>query len=484
MKNRIVCKGLALLLVGLSFAAFAEARVSRGGDVDMRAVRMANNDGVMNVSMGLDLIGLELKGNQAVVLTPVIVNGENSLELPAVSVYGRTRWYQHVRSGRRPLGGEDALVVSYSKRPHLLEYSQDVPYQEWMDGARVELRRADYGCCGKAVAESTTANNPAGSNAKVTEKSYQPVFHYVKPAVEQSKVREASATAYVVYQSGRTDIQYALSSNRAELAKITSLIDSVRNDADITVSQITFKGYASPEGAYRSNEQLAKGRVEALRNYIRGLYNFSSDLVSVSYEPEDWAGLREQIVGSSLTYKAELLYIIDDPTLSPDAKELRIRERYPDDYRYIFANFYPSLRRSDCRIVYTVRSYDDVETIRVVMDTAPQKLSLNEMYMLAETYERGSEAYGEVFETAARLYPGDETANLNAANVAMSRGDLRLAERYLSKAGNGGEAVYARALLAGLNGDVDGAESLLRQASAMGVSGVNAAIQLLQSSFK
>ena len=67
------------------------------------------------------------------------------------------------------------------------------------------------------------------------------------------------------------------------------------------------------------------------------------------------------------------------------------------------------------------------------MQTQPQKLSLNEFYLVAQTYEPGSVEFNDVFETAVRMYPNDEIANLNAANSAMQRKDVENAKRYLQK---------------------------------------------------
>ena len=58
-----------------------------------------------------------------------------------------------------------------------------------------------------------------------------------------------------------------------------------------------------------------------------------------------------------------------------------------------------------------------------------------------------------MFETAVRMYPNDETANLNAASSALQRNDLANAEKYLSKAGDSDAAVYVRGVYAAMTGD-------------------------------
>ena len=137
------------------------------------------------------------------------------------------------------------------------------------------------------------------------------------------------------------------------------------------------------------------------------------------------------------------------------------------------------MRHTDYRIDYTVRHYSDVEEIKEILRTKPQKLSLEEFYLAAQTYEPGSETFNEVFETAVRMYPDDETANLNAANTALQRRDFQAASRYLAKAGDTPEATYARGILAYLTGDVNKAQSLWQSALKAGVKQAEEALKQL-----
>lgn len=141
----------------------------------------------------------------------------------------------------------------------------------------------------------------------------------------------------------------------------------------------------------------------------------------------------------------------------------RFRQLFPADYDWLLKNVYPWLRHTDYLIKYTVRHYSDVEEIKKVIGTRPQNLSLDEFYLLAQSYPVGSPEYNEVFEVAVRMYPAEPVANLNAANSALSRGDMANAERYLLKAGDSADADYARGMFYAKKKDYDRAITYLEK---------------------
>ena len=93
------------------------------------------------------------------------------------------------------------------------------------------------------------------------------------------------------------------------------------------------------------------------------------------------------------------------------------------------------------------------------------------MYMVAQSYPKGSDEFNTVFDIAVRMYPEDKLANLNAAYAAIERGDKVSAEKYLKKAGNGAEADNARGCLAVMNEDYETAMTFFEKASAAGLKG-------------
>lgn len=417
-------------------------------------ISIQRNAGLMAVGMDMHLSDLDLTGDRAVVFAPVLINGADSLALAPIGLYSRMRYIQYVRYGRSGLGGINETSYRYPDRPETEAYLQVVPYEEWMNGATLYMRRCDYGCCNTLIAE---CSEPL---AGWYETGYSPAYRYVTPAAESVKMRELSGRAYIDFPVNRTELYPDYRNNPSELARIVATIDSVRNDKDVTVKRITIKGWASPESPWENNTRLAKGRTATLKQYMQNLYRFPEGFIETDYYPEDWIGLRAFVESSNMAHRDEILAIIDDTTLAPDPREDKLKRSFPEEYKFLLATVYPGLRHSDYTIEYSIRQFSDLGEIRETMARAPQKLSLNEMFLLAKSLEPGSEEYNEVFETAVRMYPGDETANLNAANSAMQRGDMTKAERYLAKAGDSDEAVYARGVYAAKTGDYERAAEL------------------------
>ena len=463
MQTNIILKTIAAAALALA-ALQPAAAGDRKNEIRIVNPTLMRNGGTMKVEMGLEFPELVVKSTGATVITPMIVNDIDTLKLPPVSIYGRTSWYMSNRNDRMPLGGSEGEVLRHERNMEPVAYAQRVHYADWMNGADLIVVRADYGCAG--CKEGTVVSELAHYKNVV----YEPTFVYQQAVAEQVKSRELSGRAFIDFPVNRTEIFPDYRGNRTELAKIIGTIDSVKNDRDITVTLIEIKGFASPEGSYANNVRLAQGRTEALKNYVQRLYHFEPGFIRTDYEPEDWAGLREYVSGANtLMYRDEILSIIDDPYLDLDIKDKRIQARYGADYLFLLHNVYPALRHSDYRIEYTIRGFSDPSEIREVLRTSPQKLSLNEIYLAAQGLEPGSEAYNDIFETAVRLFPSEPVANLNAANAAMQRGDLVGASRYLERAGDSPEAVYARGVYAAMSKDYAKGIELIERAISAGV---------------
>lgn len=468
--NRLA-KTLLFSLLGLCSMPWLNGQTLMDGQVSVQNLAVSKQEDKLFVSMDLDISALRQKSNREVFITPLLVQEDQRFELPSVLIAGRNRYYQRLRNHT---AGE--RLYRSGKRT-LIEYRIVVPYEKWMGTAMLDATSNTCGCGGEELANASTPLRKLRLEKRVPA-PFVPDYAYIRPKAEQ-KINRIEGSAYIDFPVNRTEIHPDYRRNPEELKKILATIDAVKNDADTRILSISIKGYASPEGSYANNVRLAKGRTETLKEYVRRQYAFPETLFTTDSEPEDWAGLERFVASSDLKNREGILNLIRG-TLAPDPKEWKIKSTYPADYAYLLREVYPGLRHSDYAVQYEVRAYTDLEEIKRLIKTQPQKLSLNEMFLAAQEMEPGSEEYNTTFETAVRMFPDNPIANLNAANTAMRRNDLKGAEPYLAKAGDAPEAVYARGIHAALTKEYDTAETLLKEALEKGMKQAEDALRQIE----
>lgn len=458
--KRIYCIIIALL--GMGAAAKAQTDVQTiVDDISVSDLKMERNGAYMEVGLKLWLEKLAVHYNKAVLLTPKLVNGSDSLELPSVGIYGRKRYYYYLRNGGSMLTDKNETSYMASEKPGDMDYHSLVSWADWMNGADLVLSRSDYGCC------STLLDSQEGMLGHHVE-AFFPKLVFMRPKADTMIVATLKGKAFIDFPVDKTVIYPEYRRNMIELGRIRSTIDSVKNVAGVTIEKVWLKGYASPESPYRHNRDLAYGRTEALKNYIQQFYRFGEGVIATDYEPEDWEGLRLYVSESGLEHRQEILDIIDTD-MDLDDKEWKIKRTYPKEYKFLLQECYPALRHTDYSITYKVETLYDANEILRMMHETPQKLTLNEFYIVSQLFEPDSDEFAEVFDISVRMFPNDVTANLNAANAAIRRDDFVSAERYLAKSGDSAEAIYARGALAVRKKDYDTARRYLYEAKALGL---------------
>lgn len=444
---------IKFLLAALLFPFLASAGVKYNeNDLKVQNLQVEKVNQQINVQMDLDYTQIPLKSNQELTVTPVLRSGKNEVVMPTVVFAGRQRYYYRLRNN------ETNVPLVRSGKNATMSYQASFPYEPWMNNSELVMNYKVDGCCGNQLASFFTPMQ----TVNFTPPTYTAEFVYIPPQAEKVKIRQETGTAYIDFIVNKTAIDPAYRNNAAELAKISNTVNNVKNDPDYTITGMSIKGFASPEGNYENNVRLAKGRTEALEQYVQNLYQFPNGFIKTSSDPANFAGLKAYLEANEVAEKAGILDIINSD-MTPFEKNEKIRTSYPQEYAWLLKNVYPGLRKSDYKIDYTVRSYTDVAEIFQVMKVAPQKLSLSEFYLAAQTLQPGTDAYNEVFDIAVTMFPNDEIANLNAANSAMQRGDLVSAAKYLNKAGNSNEARYAQGVLAAMRNDYDTAMQVFSQ---------------------
>ncbi len=448
-------KILMTLIAGtMSVCAMAQ-NVESAGISDISVEKTDNGQIILN--MKVDQKQASVAYNQELVITPYIVSQDQSqrVKLPSVVLAGRNAYYTSLRNDQYQYPD----VLLRAGKDYVWSYSHSRQFEDWMAHSVLCFDINTEGCCG-SKADSSIGFLPV-ADLNYAAPQYSAQYNYLEPKAVGSKLFNITGKAYISFVVNKTEINPDYMNNPAELKKILSTIDAVKDNKDAKVSHIKLTGYASPEGPYENNVRLAQGRTVALKDYVRNLYAFPEALFETSSVPEDWEGLKAAVEKSGLADAAEIVAFIDSDYPIEKRNE-RLRALFPDSYPFLLKNIYPGLRHTDYVITYEVRKYTDVNEIRQVFKTRPQNLSLNELFLLANSYDPGTPEFNEVFDTAVRMFPDDPTANINAASASISRGDLDSASKFLSRVGNIPEAEYVRGVLAAKKGYIDAAKGHFR----------------------
>lgn len=455
---------LVSLLLAMSGCLVALADAHPAG-LKVKDTQIEQTETQLVLGTVFDVSGLkDMKSDREIWVMPVLrsENTADSLEFAPVCIAGHNRYYLLMRQYGKV---ESSPWLFRASKVTDIPFSAVTEYKPWMEHSAFALRVQERGCC---EADKIFADIPVDV-LDFEPRVLEPQWAFITPPAEV-KTRALSGSAYIDFPVNRTELYPDYRRNAYELDVIHKTINTVKDDADVTIDSVYIKGFASPEGAYANNARLAKGRTATLTDYVGKLCHFPAGIMHQTYEPEDWAGLVSRLKELNIENRDEILAIASDSSTEPDERNSMIQRRYPAQYKWLLENVYPALRHSDYTVHYTVADYSDPAKIAEVLRTAPGKLSLGEMFTLANTLEPGSKDYLDVFDIAVRLYPDNETANLNAANTAMMKKDYPLAARCLAKAGDSTEAVYLRGVLCALTDDYDGAMPLLRQAAASGLA--------------
>lgn len=392
--------------------------------------------------------------NKLVKITPVLRSREltDSLEFPSISIAGKNSYYYALREDEK-----SAKTLFRSGKGQEEKYLASAEFEKWMEQSDLDFRVETAGCCGEK--NEPDVNDPA-AKIDLTPKKFSADYSFTPPTPKAVKTREISGSAYVNFPVNRTEIYPDYMVNPRELRKITSSIDTVRNDPDAIVRSITLTGYASPEGPYKNNVRLAAGRTEAVKEYVAGQYDFPRSVYRTNSVPEDWAGLRDSVAVSILPDRAAILEFIDAEYPIEKRNDM-LRAQFPQSYAYLLKTVYPWLRHTNYLIEYELKKYTDVEQIKRIIGSNPGKLDLDEFYLAALDYGLGTPEAERVFMTAATVYPDNESANLFAGIAAMQAADYRRAEALLNRAGYSADSLMARANLAALEGNYEMALALM-----------------------
>ncbi|MBR4994903.1 MAG: DUF3868 domain-containing protein [Alistipes sp.] len=470
----IVC----LMLISLH-STQAQNSVTVNG-VAIEDITLTPSGSRLDISMVFDLSNLEIRSNHSLRITPLLSDGREMLQLPAVVVDGRRRSIVHDRQSDDMFPSANTYVRRQRSTEQSVDYDANVTMQPWMKGSKLILREEWCSCHDIPYAEELLAIadvNTVMQNSPHNDATHQAIATDAKPrmayAIPQSEA--PSPTHYdmgIYFPINKSNIDPAFMGNKSALDSLSKL--STNN-----IKAIKLMGYASPEGPLEFNKSLAAKRAAAVKDYMTKNNIASSIPVSVDSATTDWEAIKEWLTASRIENYTKIIAIIDDNTIPEASKNATIRKQFPISYKFMFKQWYPKLRTTDISIEHNEKM--DIAKAKQLIKENPAQLSLEDIYLVALTYEKGSKEWNDILLIAVKTYPQSPIARVNAANVAMANGDYAQAATYLQGLPSDmPEAMNSRGILAMSQGNYQQAMSLFEQAQKAGVSEATYNISLLK----
>ena len=419
------------LIFSVLFPAALSAQ-SEGGLTVENAAAQKRNDRVY-IEAVLDARNLDLRSQQMMLVTPVLrsFDRRNEVRFDPVLIVGRTRNKALKRAERlddyQVVPRPTQTIHSWKIDGDPIRLQFNTPYASWMREAELVFNEEVSGCVNRELASYQLRGLD-----RVLPPAYVPSYtiSYAEPPTEAVKQRSETYEARLNFVVNRYEIRHDYMNNAAVLDEVDKIIHEVKSDANLTINEFKVTGYASPEGAAAHNMKLSENRAKSFVSYVQGKHAISQNVMQVDWKGDDWDGLRKLMDQSNFTGKQQVLDILNGTS---DAQQRKTQLRnLGTTYRALLDEYYPYLRRNEYTISYIARPFS-VEEAKTVVRTKPQQLSLNEMYLVANTYPKTSREFKEVFDIAARLYPNDDFANLNSAALDIENGAYDVALERLMK---------------------------------------------------
>lgn len=467
-----IYKNLFIVCVAaLSISASQAQNAVTTNGVRISDIEMERSGNHLNVGMTLDMSDLHVRSNRSLQITPIVTNGNEIYQLPAVVIDGRRRSIVHKREEMEFVDPTNTYIRRYNRTEQATEYDVQVPYEAWMDNSELILREEWTSCHDAALSEELIAiagiSQPQSQPSTTTPTSSistLPRMAYAIPTTSDATQSEQSSID-ILFAVNQSNINAAFMDNKEQ---IDELRKALANSSDI--KEIHLTGYASPEGPYEFNKALAARRAESVKKYLaNNNLSTTTDVVVHSY-PANWDEVKRLLNDTYIENWQGITAIIDDTSISAADKNSAIRKKYPVEYEFMLRSWYPKLRMTDITINHKKRDLSVNEAKRILQNN-PSQLSLEDIYMIALTYDKGSKEWDEIILLAVENYPQSPEARVNAANVAMANGDYAKAAQYLQGLPtNMPEAINSRGILAMSQGNYAEALNLFEQAQRAGVS--------------
>jgi Flp pilus assembly protein TadD/outer membrane protein OmpA-like peptidoglycan-associated protein len=220
---------------------------------------------------------------------------------------------------------------------------------------------------------------------------------------------------------------------------ILALIKSAGKEEKLTITNVSFHGYASPEGEATLNADLSDNRAKKVESRIekavkRAKIQYQDGFLVIEGKGADWDGVYAAIKESKIEDKDMILRSLDDQPLL-DSKEATLKS-LSNTYDELKNDILPQLRRTQIVVSYDLVGKTDeeikalaamtVEELKVEMTKADGKthyqIDANELIYAASLTDSKEERVA-IMKKGMELYPADYRFATNAGHCSQMLGN-------------------------------------------------------------
>lgn len=347
-------------------------------------------------------------------------------------------------------------------------YSAEIPFEEGMEDAGT-LAISISGSQGNK--EATFDPYVIGSGVITTPRWVQPEDRFILVPDAFERVLTYTQEATINYTVNNATVR-ASELRDADWKDLLELIELSLAADSVTLTGCRIEAYASPEGEISLNENLASERAEtASAAFSNEMKRRKAALVEGFFQlvpkGEDWDGFKALVSASSISDKDLILRVLSMYT-DKNKREEEIRN-IAKTYKEIEETILPELRRSRMVVSYEVEGYTD-EELMDLSKSNPDILTVEELLFAATLFEDLNDKL-VVYQSAARVHATDFRGFNNAGWCLMEMGRMNQAKELFTQALSieRNKAVLNNlGAIKRLEGDIDGAMTLLNEAAGAG----------------
>lgn len=389
---------LVLLTIFMTLLCGEVAGRSPANEIEVWDIQAEMQDSSATISFTLNTGERATRNNYSLIITPQLKRDGMNYQLTPIVVQGRRA---PIATRRHTLAGRvkelEAERRYYTSNDRSFSYSEELPFQEWMEGSELEFEFVNVGCSQIIQLETELiASNLFWAEPKIeyevvksvtevpapTTGEYMAELHPFIKSIGEYEI-EALTSHIVVDQqitpryndlereidvddSNSIALHFRVGSNRIErnylnnnstLVQLFSSIQTIDHSDDSRIAKIVIVGFASPEGAEQNNNKLAWYRAMALRQQLVQNTRINPAIIELQNGGEDWQGLRQLVEESTLAERQIVLDIIDNVPIWDNIKRVGrlgelMRLNSGDSYRYMQEYLFPKLRQATYVKIY------------------------------------------------------------------------------------------------------------------------------------